>query len=42
MDVLFDINYEISVVDMILSFVNFIKKYNTVKFVKPIIYKDKG
>ena len=41
-DILFDINYEISIVDMIISFVSFIKKYNMVKFTRPIISKDSG
>jgi hypothetical protein len=39
-DILFDINYEMSVIDMIISFVGFIKRYNMVKFTRPIISKD--
>ena len=39
-DVLFDINYEMSVIDMVLAFVGFIKKYNAVTFTKPSILQN--
>ena len=39
-DVLFDINYEMSVIDMVLGFVGFIKKYNAVTFTKPSILQN--
>lgn len=37
---LFDINYEMSVLDMLLAFVGFVKKYRVVKFTRPIISKN--
>lgn len=40
MEVLFEINYEMSTLDMILAFVSFVKKYPGISFSKPLIEKN--
>ena len=39
---MFEINYEMSVIDMVLSFVSFIKHYEAVGFSRPKIEKCSG
>ena len=42
MDVLFEINFEISVIDMVLSFVQFVKHYQGITFCQPEIEDGDG
>jgi hypothetical protein len=41
-DVLFEINYEMSVLDMLLAFVGFVRKYPAIGFCRPAIERGSG
>jgi DNA mismatch repair ATPase MutS len=39
-EVLFDINYELSVLDMVLAFAGFVRKYPVVQFTRPVLVEE--